>query len=478
MNDLSKKEENNLFEENPTRLKLLNKPINKLIKENAIPAVLSMLFMAFYQIVDGIMVGQRLGSDAIGAVNILYPIFAFMAGLGIMIGVGGNARIAVLLGSDHHKKAGKVLSLIVILGVSLGVVLSILNVIFMSNILQFLSYSSSNLGVLAGDYLIGFIPFYSLMLITFILEQSVRNDGKPNFSSFIMVMCALLNIGLDYIFLYVFNLGIVGASLASGVSQSFGALVFLGYFMIKTIKKEKGLVFYKPDFEKATLISVFVNGSSELLNNLSVGLTTLLFNTMIFAYVGEKGVSAFALVQYLLMLGFFIVIGIGNGCQPIYSYNYGAKKFNRSRKTLLNSSIIASTVGMILFVAISLWAEPLTMLFINDDYSVVVLSVEIAMFMRWSMLFMPTVVIASMYFTAIEKAKISLIIALLRGLILPTVGLLSLPILIGASGIWLTPFVSESVTLVVTIVLLFKVFQLENMQPDASEHLCTSCSLN
>jgi putative MATE family efflux protein len=473
MNSLNKKEENIMLE-NPTRFKLLNTPINKLIKENAIPAVLSMLFMAFYQIVDGIMVGQRLGSDAIGAVNILYPIFAFMAGIGIMIGVGGNAKIAVLLGSDHHKKAGRILSLIVLLGALLGITLSILNVIFMSDILQFLSFSSENLGGLAGEYLIGFIPFYGLMLITFILEQSIRNDGKPNLSSMVMVMCALLNIGLDYVFLYVFNLGIIGASLASGLSQSVGALIFLSYFIIKTIKKETGLVFCQPDYSRSTLTSIFTNGSSELLNNLSVGLTTLLFNTMILSYVGEKGVSAFALVQYLLMLGFFIVIGIGNGCQPIYSYNYGAKKFVRSKKALINSTIIASTVGVILFVAISFWAEPLTMLFIKDEYSVVILSVEIAMFMRWSMLFMPFVVIVSMYFTAIEKAKNSLIIALLRGLILPIAGLLTLPVVIGTKGIWMTPFISESITLIVTIVLLLQVFHLEGMKADSSDQLHVS----
>lgn len=462
--------ENNLLE-NQTRWKLLNKPINKLIHENAVPAVLSMLFMAFYQIVDGIMVGQRLGSDAIGAVNILYPIFAFMAGIGIMIGVGGNARIAVLLGSDQHKKAGKVLSLIVLLGSFLGIIFSFLNVIFMSEILQFLSSSSTILGSLAGEYLIGFIPFYTLMLITFILEQSIRNDGKPNLASMVMVMCALLNIGLDYVFLYVFNLGIIGASLASGVSQSIGAFIFLGYFLIKTIKKETGLVFRKPDFSRTTLASIFINGSSELLNNLSVGITTLIFNSMILVYVGERGVSAFALVQYLLMLGLFVVLGIGNGCQPIYSYNYGAEKFERSKKALINSTIIASTVGTILFVIISLWAEPLTLLFVNDDSSVVILSVEVALFMRWSMLFMPVVVVVSMYFTAIEKAKYSLLIALLRGLILPIIGLMTLPLVIGVKGIWITTFISESITLIVTVVLLLHVFNLEDKKSKSSNQL-------
>lgn len=431
------------------REEFLRAPLGRLIAKNAAPAVASMLFVAFYQIVDGIMVGRRLGPEALASTNILYPVFALLAALGVMIGVGGNARIAVLLGKGDSRKASRVLGMILVLGTGLGLVGSIAAVVFMPQILKVLGTSGGSLGELAGNYLKGFIPFFIFMILTFILEQSVRNDGSPNLASGVMAVCALLNIGLDYLFLFVLDFGIMGASMASGISQTIGALIFLGYFVRKNQAGLPGLRLAKPEGSFSTLGAVVVNGSSEMFNSLAAGITTFLFNRLILTHVGGMGVAAFTLVQYLLLVGMFIIMGIGNGSQPIFSYNHGAGLHHRVKGALWRVAILCSLVGGSVFLLITWQTAPVAALFLPDQPEALKLSLEVAGYVRWSMLFMPLAMLGSIYFTALEQASKSLLVALSRGLLLPVMGLLLFPAWWGSAGIWVTPAFAEGVTVLV-----------------------------
>ena len=219
-------------ESDPAKQSFLNQPLGSLILKNALPAVASMLFMAFYHIVDAIMVGRSLGPEALASVNILYPILAFFIGLAAMIGVGGNARVAVLQGAGKALEARRVLGLVIALGTGLGLLGSLIAGIGYQPILYVLGISTSpSLSALAGEYLITIYPFFTTMILIFILEQTARNDGRANLATGVMVSMALLNIGLDYLFLFPMNMGIAGAALATGLAQSLGALIFLGYFL-------------------------------------------------------------------------------------------------------------------------------------------------------------------------------------------------------------------------------------------------------
>ena len=441
--------------QNRVRKAFLHEPLGRLIAKNAMPAVASMLFVAFYQIVDGMMVGRRLGPEALASINILYPIFALLAGVGIMIGVGGNARIAVLLGAGDHRKASNILGLIISIGAGIGIVTSAVTMMLMPHILRFFGTSGGNLGEFAGSYLQGLLPFFMFMLLTFILEQSVRNDGSPQLAGGVMAGCALLNIFLDYLFLFVFDLGIAGAAVASGISQSIGAIIFLGYFIRKTFNKTPGLIFAKPVLNGRIIQAIVVNGSSEMLNSLAAGFTTLLFNRLILSHVGAMGVAAFTLVQYLLMVGMFIIMGIGNGSQPIFSYNYGAGLKYRVKGALWRVSAACTLVGATLFLLITWQTETAAALFLPGQPEVLQLTLEVAGFVRWSILFMPLAMLGAIYFTALEKAAKSLVVALSRGLILPVAGLALFPGWWGSAGIWVTPAFAEGVTVLIVVSCLF-----------------------
>ncbi len=447
------------FDPDPAREEFLTAPLGRLVLKNALPAVASMLFMALYHMADAIMVGRSLGPEALASVNILYPIMAFFIGLAAMIGVGGNARVAVLQGAGHTARARQVLGLVVALGTGLGLVGSLITVLFYRPILVLLGTSSSeSLGALAGEYLITLYPYFTMMILIFILEQTVRNDGRPNLATGVMMAMAILNIILDYIFLFPMDMGISGAALATGLSQSLGALIFLAFFIRKKTLGLPGLWISFPGGGLRTLRQIAFNGSSELLNSTASGLTTFLYNRALLSYIGSEGVAAFAMVQYLLMFGTVIFIGMSVGSQPILSYNHGAGQTARVGgvlKGLLSSSIL---LGALFFAALRWQSSAMVVLFIPDHPETAALTVRAAAIISWSLLLMPVGIIGSAFFTALERAGSSLMVAMSRGLVFTVMGLLIFPVLWGENGIWVTPLFAESATVLLTAFLIYRWF--------------------
>ncbi len=437
----------------PARDFFLNRPLFGLIVKNAAPAVASMVFMALYQIVDGIMVGRSLGPEALASVNILFPIMSIYIGLAVLIGVGGNARVAVLLGAGEVHSARRVFGLVNVLGAGLGIIGSAITLAALPQILSILG-TSGTLGDFAGEYLVALTPFFTSMVVFYILEQSVRNDGRPNLAMFVMTVTALVNIFLDYLFLFPLGMGIGGAALATGIAHTLGVGILLGYFVLKTVRRRSGLRFGIPGGGFPTIRTIAVNGSSEMLNNLAAGLTTFLFNRIILSYVGAIGVAAFALVQYLLMVGMMVIYGMCTGTQPIFSYNHGAGLSHRVRGTLhllMSGSLL---VGIFFFFILYWQAAPLAVLFVPDHPEALALTFRAARVMSWSLLLMPVGIVASIFFTALELAGRSLLVAISRGLVFTIVGLAVFPLLWGEWGIWFTLVFAEGATTLLGVFLI------------------------
>ena len=437
----------------PAREFFLNRPLGGLIVKNALPAVASMLFISLYQVVDGIMVGRRLGPEALASVNILYPVVAVFIGLAVMIGVGGNARIAVLLGAGETKKARRVLGLIAALGGGLGIAGSAAVAFILPDIIALLG-ASGVLGEYAGQYLQALYPFAAPMILSFILEQSVRNDGRPNLATAVMAFSALLNIFLDYYFLFVLNMGISGAALATGIAQSLAAAFFLAYFLVKSAARRPGLAFGLPGGGSGTLWIILANGFSEFFTELAGGVATFLFNRSILHYVGPLGVAAYSLAQYLMIFGIMIVVGMGTGTQPILSYNHGAGLFLRVREALARLLAASLAVAGFFFLLLHWQAEPLAAFFIPEHPQALDLAVQVTKIMSWSLLLAPAGIVGSIVFATREKVGSSLAVAVGRGLLCTVLGLAIFPPLWGQWGIWITPVFSEGVTALLVIFLV------------------------
>lgn len=453
------KDKKNPAKRDPASEAFLTQPLGSLIFRNTVPAVTSMLFMAFYYMADAVMVGRSLGPEALASVNILYPIMAFFIGLAAMVGVGGNARVAVLQGAGNSAAAQRVLGLVIALGTALGLLGSLVAVLAFSWILAILGTSSSpSLSALAGQYLITLYPFFTMMILIFILEQTVRNDGRPNLATGVMMAMAVLNIIFDYLFLFPLNMGIAGAALATGLSQSLGALIFLAYFFNKKLRNMPGLRIGVPGGGFDALRMIAFNGSSEFFNSVAAGLTTFLYNRALLTHIGSEGVAAFAMVQYLIMFGSVVLFGISIGAQPILSYNHGAGLSCRVRGTLKILIVTSALLGILFFIILRWQASGMVALFIPDHPETIAVTLRAASIISWSLLIMPVGIIGSMFFTALERAGSSLFVAISRGLIFTVIGLIFFPLIWGETGIWFTPIFSESATVIVTAVLIYRWF--------------------
>jgi putative MATE family efflux protein len=439
--------------DDPARQAFLTQPLGALIVKNTVPAVVSLLVMTAYQVTDGIMVGRSLGHEALAAVNVIYPVVALLVGLAVMLGTGANARMAVLLGAGQTAEARKVLGFVLALGSGLGMI-GTLSLWRWAAPLLALMGTDGALHAQAAAYLGTLVPFAVPVILFFILEQAVRNDGRAGFASAVMVGTAIVNIGLDYVFLFLLQMGIEGAALASGLAQMLGAILFVGYFALKTLARRPGLAIGRAAGSWRLLGAIAANGSSELLNCLAAGITTFLFNRILLDHAGAEGVAAFTLVQYLILVAANVFMGISMGSQPILSYNHGAGQPDRVRGTLMRILAAALVFGALGAALMQSHMRILITLFLPHDVVTQTLSQDAGSILSWSLFLMPVGLIGSVFFTALEMVRHSLVVSLFRSLILILVGLAVLPALFGLTGVWLTPVFAEAGTAIVTMVLI------------------------
>lgn len=431
----------------------LHKPLGSLLLRNATPAIAAMLMSALYQIVDGIMVGQRLGPHAIASINIIYPVIALLVGLAVMVGTGGNARIAVLLGRRRSEAARRILTLMTAMGILIGVTGTVVVLWFGSTLTAALGAAPEIHGM-AVRYLLTLAPFFTGFILSFTLEQSLRNDGRGTLAGFVMGGAAVLNIVLDYVFLFPLDMGIAGAALASGISMTLSAVIFLTLLARPT----GALWFTRFRLRSKTLIAtsaaIAANGSSELFSALAMGVVTLLFNRTLMSISGSDGVAAFAIVQYLLMISAVFLAGLAAGGQPIIGQNYGAQLHHRVRHTVLLMIGAGMGTSVILLIAGRALAPAMARTFVPDHPDAVTIVTEALRMVSWALVVTPLGTLGSAYFTAVERPIPSLIIAALRSLVIPVVLLPILPLVMGTVGVWLIPVLSEGITAVGAVVMM------------------------
>ena len=366
----------------------LTEPLGALLWKNSGPAVMSMTVMALYQIVDSAILGRRLGPDALAAVNILYPVVALLSALMAMLASGASARLGVLLGAGKHREAGRLLSLMLLLSVALGVTGSVAALFFATPMTTLLGAEESIRG-LAESYLGTLAPFFVCFILAFVFDQATRGDGSAGFASSVIAGAAVLNISLDYIFLFRLDLGMEGAALASGLSQTTAALLFVTRFVLKSVRRQPGLRFGAPVFNRTTLGAIASNGSSEFFATFSFGFVILLYNRALMSYAGPLGVAAFTVVQYMLMVASVVFTGIAAGSQPIISWNHGAGRTDRVAGTVLRVIAATSVLGLLLALAAAAGAGALSRLFVPDYPEAIGLTSLALRIVAWAILVAP-----------------------------------------------------------------------------------------
>lgn len=425
--------------------------LSKLFIKFTIPSIIGMIFVGIQGIIDGLFVGNVIGENALASVNLVQPYVQIIMAYALVISVGAQSVIGINLGKGENEKAQNIFRTAITSLIVLSLIITILGVIFSDSIAIFLGANDVLLEG-ASTYIKTISLFTIFVSVMFLFEMVVRTIGKPNISLVSMIVAVFLNVVLDYLLIKKFNLGIKGAATATGISYSVAFFINIVPFL----SKKTVFNIYKGKFDKSEIFPMVYNGSSEGVSSVSTALSMFLFNTALMKIAGEGGIAAFSIINYIAQVGYMVLFGIADGVRPIISYNFGANNNERVSKILKASTISNLVIGVIIFIVMAMFSEPLINVFLKDGKSVLEIATNGARIYGLAFLFNGVNILVSSYFTAIDDPKSSIIVAASRGIVFIFVGILVLPYIFGINGIWGTIVFAEIVTILICGRLLKK----------------------
>lgn len=411
------------------------------------PSICMMFFTSVYGLVAGLCISNFAGKTAFAAINFIIPITSVLAVFGYMFGSGTSALIAKALGEQKKEKANQLFSAIYLIAIVLGIVLAVLGQIMLPFAARMLGAEGEMLteGIKFARITLIFIP---AVLLQFANQYMFPTAEKSKVGMIFTIIAGVTNIVMVIILVVVFRLGVVGAALANGIGQCLGGIVPLIYFLSK---KNNGLLhFTKPKMSLKEFGQVCVNGSSEFVSNLSVYLIGILFNYQLMRFIGEDGVAIFGVIMYINMIFISVFNGYSIGLSPSVGYHNGAGNYSELKNLLKKSLIIVSVFGVILFGMAILTARPLSYIYVGYDEQLLDMTTIAFRLYATSFLIMGFNIFGSAFFTALNNGVISAMIAFLRTLVFQSLAVMILPIMFEENGIWLSVFVAEILSAIVT----------------------------
>ena len=438
-------------------------PIGKLLLQYSIPAIIGMVVNALYNIVDRMFIGNipDIGSLAITGVGITMPIMTIVLAFGMLIGIGTTANISLNLGKGNRTTAEKLLGNAFTLSIIVGLAIAITGTIFANPILNLFGASENTL-FYAKEYIGIILLGCTFNILSFALNSTVRADGNPKMSSITMVIGCGANIILDYLFIFVLNLGVKGAALATIISQAITFFIILYYYTSGNSNLKLKIENFK--LKKHLVTMTFAIGIAPFATQIATSLVQVIANNALKTYGSDLAIGAMTVISSLNIIFMMPIFGINQGCQPIIGFNYGAKKYERAKEAFKYATIAACVICIIGFISIQCFPTQIISLF-NNDPELTTLAIK---GIRIYLLMMPVVginIVATSYYQSIGKAKISMFVSLLRQVILLIPFTIILPKFIGLDGVWAAGACADSLSVIITLILLKKEFkQLDKMQ--------------
>ena len=415
-----------------------------------LPTIAMMIFTSIYGVVDGVFVSNCVGSDAFAAVNLIMPVIMILGSTGFMIGTGGSAIVSKTLGEKKLEKASEYFSMLIYLCIVSGVILSAIGIIFIKPIAGLLGAT----GDIANNCIIyGRTVFF--MMTGLFLQNAFQSflvvAEKPKLGLAVTLLAGFTNMFLDFLFVYVLRLGVFGAAVATGISQFVGAIIPVIYF---ASGKNNILHLKKCRFNKDIIIKTCINGSSEMVTNMSMSLVNMLYNMQLMKYIGTNGVVAYGIIMYVGFIFSGTYIGYSLGSAPVISYHYGAGN-KKELKSLFKHSIILLVISSVIMTLLAeVLAKYLAGIFVSYDKQLLELTTTAIRIYSVSYLISELNIFASSFFTALNNGFVSAAISFLRMFLFQIIMILLLPVIIGINGIWIAVTAAEALALVVSVIFV------------------------
>ena len=404
-----------------------------------LPSIVMNVFLSLYIVVDGYFVANFTGKTEFAAVNLIMPVLNILGTIGYMFGVGGSALIAKTLGEKNHEQANRMFSLIVLVSSCLGILMTVSGFIFMGQITAMLGAEGKLLenSVLYGRIFILALPAW---ILAYEFQLFFVTAEKPGLGLAVTVCAGLCNILLDAIFIIVFKWGIVGAALASALSQIVGGVFPLMYFICKNNSLLKLL---KPAWDGKALFRCIINGSSEFMAEAAASFVGIIYNVQLLKYVGEDGVVIYGMLMYVSLIFSAMFVGYSNGIGPVIGYHFGAQDHRELKNLRKRSLMIIGLSSVSMFVLSEILAHPFSAMFLQGTEKLLPYAVHAFRIVSVAYLFTGMAIFGSAFFTALNNGQVSALISFMRNFVFELGAVILLPILFGIDGIWYSVVFAE-----------------------------------
>ncbi len=433
---------------------LATEPVGKLLLKYSVPAIIGMIVNALYNVVDRIFIGNipGVGALAITGVGVTMPIMTIILAFGMLIGIGSTANISIKLGQGKRDDAEIIIGNSITLSVIIGLAISIIGISFGDVILKSFGASESTL-YYAKSYIYIVLGGSIFNLLAFSLNNTIRGDGNPKLAATIMVVGCLTNIVLDAVLIFVFNMGIQGAAIATVTSQAVTAIWGLTYY----IKGKSNLKLKKSNLKlnKDIVKIIFSIGSAQFAMQIAASLVQIISNNALKAYGGDLAIGAMATISSISMIFLMPVFGINQGSQPIIGFNYGAKQYERANKAFKISVSVACVIMTVGWLIIQINPELIVGMF-NKDPKLMDITTNGARLYLFMLPIVGISITGSNYMQSVGKAKSAMILGLLRQVILLIPMIMILPKFFGLNGVWYSQPTSDLLSTMITAVVLVK----------------------
>ena len=428
------------------------KPVTlKNILKFAVPTIAMTVFMSFYTMVDGLFVSNLIGTNALSAINLTAPIIQLVTAISTMLATGGSAVIMKKMGEQKTEEAREDFTFLILVNVIVGIVMCTVGYLIMDSI-----FAGMNLSANVEAYCIKYLSRYLIFTVPILLMNNFTlymiASEKANLSLICSVTGGVLNMVLDYVFIAVFDMGISGAAIATGLGYSVTAVVGLFIFS----QKKSLLHFKKSVFRFKVLINAATNGCSEMATALVTGIITMMFNWTMLHYVGENGVAAVTIIMYVLMFASSLYTGYSYGVAPMISYYYGEQNHQKLKKLVMVSLKVITGISFITVIASFMLTKPLVSVFARPDNPVYDLAVTGNRICTVALFFIGFNIFSSGMFTALSNGVISAVLAFSRSFVFMLIMMLVLPLIFGVNGIWLATPAAELMALTLSVFMFLR----------------------
>ena len=416
-----------------------------------LPSIVMMVFSSIYGVVDGFFVSNFAGKTPFTAVNFIMPFLMILGCIGFMFGTGGSALIAKTMGEGDRGRANRQFSLIVYISFICGVFIAAIGIVFLRPLTALLGAEGQLLEdcVQYGQIILAALPFFVLQME---FQSFFVTAQKPNLGLIFTVVSGVANMILDALLVGILPFGLIGAAVATAISQMIGGVIPLIYFFRPNTSL---LRLGKTKMDVKALLQTCANGSSELMSNISMSLVGMLYNIQLYKYAGEDGVAAYGVLMYVNFVFLSTFIGYVVGSSPIVSYHYGAQNHSELKNIRKKSLVMIGLCSIGMLILSECLAVPFSKIFVGYDSGLYDMTVRGFFIYSFSFLFAGLAIFGSSFFTALNNGLVSAIRSFLRTLVFQVAAVLLRPLLFnGIDGIWFSIVVAELMAATLSVIFM------------------------